>query len=1001
MSITDFWKLLAESRLLSVEQVKKLAQDYEKEKPAGEPSVKALAQWLMDIRAITKYQAQVLIAGKAGPFLYGDYKVHERIDKGRLAGSYRAVHQPTKHCVLLRFATGPLLKEPQRWSVASENMAAAAQLVSPFVQRYFEAVDLQRFKFLVSEDIRGNSLEDSLTSGKLAPPEACRLMRQVALGLAAMHKSGRVHGDMRPSSVLLEAFGNQPPNAKLLVDVTELPGPYDLSQLQSGGRVAAMADFFAPELLLAGRSPDALSDVYALGATLYTLLAGKPPFVGGDVEQKLKRQLSEPARPLETMGVPQPLAQFVMYLMAKKPETRYQSAAQAAEQLALFVPPAGLSQSLPPPPPTLSAYEQSLLQKPAPATKPSPPAPTKLATPTVAIPNPVPVTPMAGDESTQAIGAMPPMGQFTLSTSSADRPGRKADEILRKRKQQRSRNFLIGLAGIVVLLLVAVGGGVALLMQGKPGSKAISKVPPQATPTPPGPATHEGSGDPAVPATKAGATENSPGASGPQVVADDGKSLWASPTNGEPVTFRCVPPEGQVFIVVRPAALLASDEGRRVISALGPTFAAERQAWEKASGCKLEEIEQLHITLHNNEAKFPRTSFVVKTTQPLSKLELLGRWGDPDVAKEGTEAYYTGAAWAYYIPSTPEDERCFAMGQLNDIKEVAAKAGAAAQVVPQMERLRRLTDADRHFTLLFFPPFLFNDDGEPLFTGDRAKARQPLSWLLGDHVQAASVSAHFDNEFYWEARLRSSLDQEPYALAEELRGRLEKIPGSLEDYFVSLSAPPFWKKLAFRYPAMVRELQKQTRIGVENDMAVLNSVLPTVAAHNLILGGELLVSTAPGQAALATSNAPAASGPKNVTEALQWKTSYSFAQQSLEFAMRDLADDVKSNLKNAPFEFAIKIIGDDLKLDGITRNQSIRDFNQENQTVADILTALVRKANPVTTVKDPSEKDQKLVWLVGPDPDNPSQQIVLVTTRTAAGTKKYTLPPNFVEKGKK
>ena len=214
----------------------------------------------------------------------------------------------------------------------------------------------------------------------------------------------------------------------------------------------------------------------------------------------------------------------------------------------------------------------------------------------------------------------------------------------------------------------------------------------------------------------------------------------------------------------------------------------KREAWEKASGCKLEEIEQLHITLHNNDAKFPRTSFVVKTTQPLSKLELLGRWGDPDVAKEGTEAYYTGASWAYYIPSTPEDERCFAMGQLSDIKEVAAKSGAAAQVVPQMERLRRLTDADRHFTLLFFPPFLFNDDGEPLFTGDRSKARQPLSWLLGDHVQAASVSAHFADEFYLEARLRSSLDQEPYALAEELRSRLEKIPGSLEDYFVSLSA---------------------------------------------------------------------------------------------------------------------------------------------------------------------------------------------------------------------
>ena len=86
--------------------------------------------------------------------------------------------------------------------------------------------------------------------------------------------------------------------------------------------------------------------------------------------------------------------------------------------------------------------------------------------------------------------------------------------------------------------------------------------------------------------------------------------------------------------------------------------------------------------------------------------------------------------------------------------------------------------------------------------------------------------------------------------------------------------------------------------------------------------------------------------------------------------MRDLAEDVKGNLKGAPFEFAIKLFGSDLEKDGITRNQSVRDFKQENQTVAEILTALVRKANPITTVKDPSEADQKLIWVIGPDPEN-------------------------------
>jgi eukaryotic-like serine/threonine-protein kinase len=88
-----------------------------------------------------------------------------------------------------------------------------------------------------------------------------------------------------------------------------------------------------------------------------------------------------------------------------------------------------------------------------------------------------------------------------------------------------------------------------------------------------------------------------------------------------------------------------------------------------------------------------------------------------------------------------------------------------------------------------------------------------------------------------------------------------------------------------------------------------------------------------------------------------------------------------------------------LKIEGITRNQSIRDFDQKDQTVADILTALVRKANPVTTVKDPSEKDQKLVWVIGPDPEG-GKEVVLITTRAAAGAKKYVLPGVFGGKGK-
>jgi hypothetical protein len=378
---------------------------------------------------------------------------------------------------------------------------------------------------------------------------------------------------------------------------------------------------------------------------------------------------------------------------------------------------------------------------------------------------------------------------------------------------------------------------------------------------------------------------------------------------------------------------------------------------------------------------------------------LLSKWGAPKATKQGGETYYTGAEWAYYISAAPEDQRSFAFGTAKDVQVVAAAAGAPPAVFREIERLRRTTDDQRHFTLLFYPPFLFNDDGEPLFSGDREKARSPLAWLLGDQLQGACLSAHLGDDLYGELRLRGTLDKPPADLASEMRERLAQIPIALEDYFVALNPPTYWRKLANRYPLMLRQLAGHARSGLESDTALVNFVLPKIAAHNLVLGGELLLATAPGPGVVTSSTAsskqPAA---KTIADALQLKTSYSFDNQSLEFAMRDLAEDVKSSLAGAPFEFAIKIIGDDLKLEGITRNQSVRDFKQENQTVADILTALVRKANPVTTVKDPSETDQKLVWLIGPDPDKPAQQCVVITTRTAATNKKLSLPAVFIKK---
>ena len=83
VSIADFWKLLGQSRLLPLKQVQQLAADYSQVKAADPVNGKAVAEWLVSRDAVTRYQAAILLAGKSGPFFFGDYKLCARIEKSR------------------------------------------------------------------------------------------------------------------------------------------------------------------------------------------------------------------------------------------------------------------------------------------------------------------------------------------------------------------------------------------------------------------------------------------------------------------------------------------------------------------------------------------------------------------------------------------------------------------------------------------------------------------------------------------------------------------------------------------------------------------------------------------------------------------------------------------------------------------------------------------------------------------------------------------------------
>lgn len=963
ISTADFWKLIVDSRLLSAEQCQQLQGEFAQVKGASSASVQGLAKWLISRQALSRYQAAVLLAGRPGPFYYGDYRVYERIDQGPHVGQFRAVHAPSGHPVRLRFLAGSVLKDERQWAAVAACVQRQAGVVYPLLERYFEPVDLQAFRFVAAEDVRGETLDQLMAKhGRLPFAEAARVIRLVSFGLAYLHQVGIVHGDIRPTQILYEPGGN----VKLLVDPTQLPAPLNLTQVDPNSLEVAKADYLAPEFMQPNKLPDAATDIYALGCTFYQLLTGQPPFPGGLPAQKLPRHAAEPIQPLEPYGVPAPLAQLIAYMMAKNPAVRPQQAAVIAEHLVSYIDPAKLQLPAQAPLATLAAYESWIRQKQAVLVSAEQYQAAAPSGPVISV-----------ADSAPAIGAAP------VSPTSRLKKGK------RGRKQW---------------LPMAVGGGVAALVLAAVVLFAISGTGDD-TPevaendTPNTPLTNVSTDTPVKPVedNKQPPPVTPPGTApmGETLAMkpDDGTLLWASPTTGSAIVLNNVPPNAQVFLAARPAELLASPNGAKVLDALGPTFVTERANWEKNAGVKLTDVRHVLMALHDNGGQMPRPSYRVELNTPVPTTDLLARWGNPAPQMTEGDQYYQGAGRAYYVPANANDS-VFVMGDPADIKELAMAKGMPPVLRREVDQLRRLTDNDRHFTVLLAPGYLYRD-GRDLLSGPYEKLLGPLSWLLGDDMKATTASLHFGEPFYVELRLIGDLSREKHKLAADLKDRLAQVPDHIENYILSLNPPKYWEKLSLRYPGMIRFLHGYTRVGVEDDVAMVNAVAPGALAHNLFLGGELAVASTPGAA---VGTAVAASGPptpKTLEELLKHPVTFEVPKNDLNLVMADLEKEVNADLPGLPFPFSIKIIGKDLEQDGITRNQQILNFKMEKTPLGEVLNGLMIKANGVAP--SPDSPEQKLVWVVGPDPDKPGQQTVLVTTRKASEAKKYNLRPPFVK----
>jgi serine/threonine protein kinase len=262
------------------------------------------------------------------------YQLLDRVGAGRLGELFRA--RDTRHgrTVALR-RIDSALDEAERERLLVDAKALA-DLSHPFLASLFDAGTADGHAYLATEFVPGETLTRVVAGQPLNPRRAAELAAQVADALAEAHARGFVHGDVRPENVVVTPKGQ----AKLLeLGLSKYTASGAARMLAASGRDEpgpphAALHYLSPEQAL-GEPTDARTDIFSLGAVLYTMLTGRSPFDGPSMSALAVAAL-QAAPPPPSRGnpdVPPEMDTIVARAMSKSLDRRYQSSAELAADL--------------------------------------------------------------------------------------------------------------------------------------------------------------------------------------------------------------------------------------------------------------------------------------------------------------------------------------------------------------------------------------------------------------------------------------------------------------------------------------------------------------------------------------------------------------------------------------------------------------------------------------------------------------------------------------------
>jgi WD40 repeat protein len=266
-----------------------------------------------------------------GGLRFGDYLLEQEIAHGGMGVVYRAQQLSLRRTVAVKLLLLGRYSSADSIERFRREAEAVAALRHPNIVAIYEIAEFDGQQFFSMDYVDGQSLAERLRLGPFEPRRSAEVVRDIAQAIHYAHEQGVLHRDLKPSNVLLDAFGQ--------VRITDfglakrLDGSSDLT---TTGQVVGTPNYLSPEQA-AGRHTELgpASDVYSIGALMYELLTGRPPFLTNSLQETLLRiQNNEPVSPRAlNPALHRDLETICLKCLRKEADRRYGSAQALAEDL--------------------------------------------------------------------------------------------------------------------------------------------------------------------------------------------------------------------------------------------------------------------------------------------------------------------------------------------------------------------------------------------------------------------------------------------------------------------------------------------------------------------------------------------------------------------------------------------------------------------------------------------------------------------------------------------